>query len=66
MIIDMLCKRYQRGEDDMIDINKASFELLIPIESVRFLLRNQELKSLKIKDIAKYIKKGELNECKTA
>ena len=66
MITNMLCKRYQKSKDEMIDIDKASFELLISKEEVRKLLRDQKLKSLKIKDIAKFIKKGELNECKSA
>ena len=55
----LLCKRYKKDKEQMIDIQKASFELLLPVENVKNLLENGVLKSLKIKDISEYIKKVE-------
>jgi len=62
---ELLCKRYKKDKEQMIDIQKASFELLLPIESVRHLLKNKELRSLKIKDISKFIERN-FNESKSA
>ena len=62
---ELLCKRYKKDKEQMIDIQKASFELLLPVKSVRNLLKNQELRSLKIKDISKFIERN-FNESKSA
>lgn len=56
-IQNLLCKRYKKTKEEMIDIQKASFELQLPANAIRTLLKKQELKSLKIKDIAKFITK---------
>jgi len=65
MVERMLCKRYKKNKEQMIDIKKASFELLMPEESVRKLLKSGALRSLKIKHIAKFIERID-NESQTA